>query len=32
VHFAVGTEAVLMTTRLAGNATHFLVAVHILPP
>ncbi|MBK8259300.1 MAG: DEAD/DEAH box helicase family protein [Polyangiaceae bacterium] len=24
VHFAVDTEAVLMTTRLAGNATHFL--------
>ena len=24
VHFAVDTEAVLMTTRLAGPATHFL--------
>jgi type I restriction enzyme R subunit len=24
VHFAVDTEAVFMTTRLAGNATHFL--------
>ncbi|KVL61891.1 type I restriction endonuclease subunit R [Burkholderia cepacia] len=24
VHFAVDTDAVLMTTRLAGNATHFL--------
>jgi type I restriction enzyme R subunit len=24
VHFAVDTEAVMMTTRLAGNATHFL--------
>ena len=24
VHFAVDTEAVLLTTRLAGNATHFL--------
>jgi len=24
VHFAVDTESVLMTTRLAGNATHFL--------
>ena len=24
VHFAVDTEAVLMTTRLAGTATHFL--------
>jgi len=24
VHFAADTEAVLMTTRLAGNATHFL--------
>lgn len=24
VHFAVDTESILMTTRLAGNATHFL--------